>query len=167
MRLRPYIAGKDYDAIKNWISDERMHAMWCANLIQFPIEKENFEKTMQEATERFGDRQYVATSDEGDVIGFFCYSVNTETNEGKLKFVVNNPEYRGKGYGTEMIRLAVNHIFESTDARAVELNVFPENARAKKCYESAGFTERRTDLNAFTYKDESWSRCNMVIRRKY
>lgn len=55
--------------------------------------------------------------------------------------------------------------FEITNAQAVQLNVFPENKRAKKCYESVGFTERKTDLNAFSYKDESWGRCNMVIIR--
>ena len=78
---------------------------------------------------------------------------------------MNNPQYRGKGYGKEMLRLAVKYAFEITNVQAVQLNVFLENERAKKCYESVGFTERKTDLNAFSYKDESWGRCNMVIRR--
>lgn len=165
MRLRPYIACKDYDVIKNWISDERTHAMWCANLIQFPIEKDNFEKVMNEMAQRFGDSPYVATSDEGQLIGFFCYSVNLVTNEGMLKFIMTNPDYRGKGYGKEMLRLAVKYAFEITNVDAVQLNVFPENIRAKKCYEAVGFAERRTDKDAFAYKDELWSRCNMVIQK--
>ena len=165
MRLRPYIDCRDFCEIKNWITEERMHAMWCANLIQFPIEKDNFEKIMQEAAERFGDSPFVATTDTGELIGFFCYSVNMDTNEGMLKFVMNNPEYRGKGYGKEMPQLAVNYAFEITNVQAVHLNVFPENTRAKKCYESVGFVERKTDLNAFPYKEESWGRCNMIIRR--
>ena len=82
-----------------------------------------------------------------------------------LKFVMNNPKYRGKGYGKEMLRLAVKYAFEITNVQAVQLNVFPENERAKKCYESVGFTERKTALNAFAYKDELWGRCNMIIRR--
>ena len=64
-----------------------------------------------------------------------------------------------------MLRLAVKYAFEITNVQAVQLNVFPENERAKKCYESVGFTERKTDLNAFAYKDELWGRCNMIIRR--
>ena len=165
MRLRPYIAFKDFYEIKNWVTEERMHAMWCANLIQFPIEKDNFEKILQEAAERFGDSPYVATSDDGELIGFFCYSVNLDTNEGMLKFVMNNSKYRGKGYGKKMLLLAVKYAFEITNVEAVHLNVFPENERAKKCYESVGFIERKTDLNAFIYKDESWGRCNMIIRK--
>ena len=46
MRLRPFIPYYDFDEIKNWISDERTHAMWCANLIKYPIEKENFENVL-------------------------------------------------------------------------------------------------------------------------
>ena len=48
---------------------------------------------------------------------------------------------------------------------AVQLNVFPENARAKRCYEGVGFTERHNTPDAFKYKDESWGRCNMIIKR--
>ncbi len=165
MRIRPYIESKDFEELKNWITEERAHAMWCANLIQFPMEKESFEKTMREASDRFGVSPFVVTSDEGELIGFFCYSVNLDSNEGMLKFVMNNPKYRGKGYGKEMLRLAVKYAFEITNVQAVQLNVFPENERAKKCYESVGFTERKTDLNAFAYKDELWGRCNMIIRR--
>ena len=165
MRLRPYIAIKDFYVIKNWVTEERMHTMWCANLIQFPIEKDNFEKIMKEPTKRFGDSPYVVTSDNGELIGFFCYSVNLDNNEGMLKFVMNNPKYRGKGYGKKMLRLAVKYAFEITNVQAVHLNVFSENEIAKKCYESVGFTERKTDLNAFVYKDESWGRCNMIIKK--
>ena len=165
MRLRPYIECKDFDEIRTWVTEERAHALWCANLIQFPIEKENFEKVMREAVEKSEVIPYVVTSDQGELIGFFCYSVNTDNNEGMLKFIMNNPEYRGKGYGKEMLRLAIKYAFEITNVQAVSLNVFPENEAAKKCYESLGFIERKTDLEAFAYKDELWGRCNMFIRR--
>ena len=60
--------------------------------------------------------------------------------------------------------IAVLYAFDITKVEAVHLNVFPENIKAKKCYEAVGFTERKTDLNAFAYKDESWDRCNMIIK---
>ena len=55
-----------------------------------------------------------------------------------------------------MIRLAVKNAFSDPEALAVQLNVFPENERAKRCYEGAGFTERKTTPDAFKYQDESW-----------
>lgn len=165
MRLRPFMLCCDFDEIKNWISDERTHAMWCANIIKYPIEKEDFDNVMLKVATMFGDRPYVATTDDGKVVGFFCYSVNLSTNEGMLKFVMVNPSQRGKGLGKAMLQLAIEYAFNITKADAVQLNVFSENTRAKKCYESVGFAARKTDADTFKFKDESWSRCNMVIKK--
>ena len=46
MILRKFDPAVDFDAIKNWIDDERTHAMWCAGRFAFPLEKENFKKTI-------------------------------------------------------------------------------------------------------------------------
>ena len=167
MRLRPFILSRDFDEIKNWISDERTHAMWCANLIKYPIEKENFDNVMLEAAAKFGDSPYVATTDDGKVVGFFCYSVNLSTNEGMFKFIMINPLQRGKGLGKEMLQLAIEYAFNITKVDIVQLNVFHENTRAQKCYESVGFIVRKIDTGVFRFKDESWSRCNMVIKKTY
>lgn len=165
MRLRPFISCRDFDEIKNWISDERTHAMWCADLIKYPIEKENFDNVMMDFAAKFGDSPYIATTDDGKAVGFFCYSVNLSTNEGMLKFVMVDPSQRGKGLGKAMLRLAVEYAFNITKADAVQLNVFPENTMAQKCYESVGFAARNTDIDAFVFKTESWGRCNMVIKK--
>ncbi|MDE6566100.1 MAG: GNAT family N-acetyltransferase, partial [Lachnospiraceae bacterium] len=162
---RPFILSSDFDEIKNWISDERTHAMWCANLIKYPIEKENFDNVMLKAASMFCDSPYVATTDDGKVVGFFCYSVNLSTNEGMLKFVIVDPSQRGKGLGKVMLQLAIEYAFNITKVDAVQLNVFPENIRAQKCYQSVGFVVRKTDVDAFSFNEESWGRCNMVIKK--
>ena len=41
MRIRPYIESKDFEDLRKWIDNERTHALWCANLIPYPITKEN------------------------------------------------------------------------------------------------------------------------------
>ena len=81
MRIRPYL-NKDFDIISQWITDER-----------------------------FGDSPFVATTDDGRVVGFFSFSVNLNTNEGMLKFVVIDDTIRNKGYGCEMLNLAVKFEF--------------------------------------------------------
>lgn len=164
MRIRPYL-NKDFDVISQWITDERSHALWCANLIPYPLEKKGFDELLLQAEERFDDSPFVATTDEGVVVGFFCFSVNLKTNEGMLKFVVIDDTMRNKGYGCEMLKLAVKYAFEIAKADAVQLNVFPENPSAKKCYQKVGFQERALTENAFKFKDESWGRCNMIITR--
>lgn len=80
--------------------------------------------------------------------------------------VIVDNKLRGKGYGREMIQLALRYAFEITGAELVQLNVFIENQDAKRCYESIGFVERCITKDAFVYKDEAWSRCNMTIAKQ-
>jgi RimJ/RimL family protein N-acetyltransferase len=164
MKTRAFDVDKDFEKIKNWASDERTHSMWCANRFQYPLEKDNFVEALSGAYEKYGDLSYVAVIDDAPV-GFFCYSFNTDTREGMLKFVIVDPSFRGKGVAGEMFDLILQHAFNETDAEAVQLMVFPQNPRAKRFYEKIGFKERRTEPGAFSFKDELWDRCNMVIKR--
>jgi len=154
MEIREFDSNKDFNLIKNWVTDERTHAMWCAGRFQYPLEKDNFEEGLHGINERCGDLPYVALIDDSQV-GFFCYSFNSDTQEGMLKFVIVDPSYRGKGVATEMFLLILKHAFKKTDAKAVQLMVFPQNLRAKRFYEKIGFKERRTDVGVFTYKNEA------------
>ena len=165
-RLRSYDSEKDFDMVRQWVTDECTHAMWCANRFCYPIKKENFDQVLSDIAAKNGDLPFIALTDNGIPAGFFCYSLNRETNEGMLKFVIVDPKLRGKGFGTEMIRSAVRHAFDNTHADAVQLSVFPENIRAKRCYEKAGFKERRTEPLAFRFQTEYWGRCNMIIRNE-
>lgn len=165
MRLRPFIPSTDFDIIKNWITDERTHAMWCANRFNYPLERSNFTGIISIHAEKKGDAPFVATTDDGKVVGFFCYALNIAENEGMLKFVMVDPKYRGKGVAREMLALALKYAFEITKADSVQLYVFSENIRAVKCYSNVGFTERHTDREAFRFGSEYWGRCNMVIKK--
>ena len=165
MRIRPYIPDKDFEYISKWIDTERTHAFWSANRFPYPITPESFHDFLQKISIEWADNAYVATENNGQVVGFFCYSVNTETNIGFLKFVIVDKEKRGNGYGKEMLHLAVQYAFQITGAAAVQLNVFNENIAAKQCYEKVGFVERNIDKDVFSYKDELWSRCNMIITK--
>ena len=165
MRIRPYIPNKDYENLQKWIDSERTHAFWCANRLSYPITQKSFHDFLEKNSMDWTDSAYVATEDNGQVVGFFCYSINTEDNIGFLKFIVVDKTKRGKGYGKEMLNLALQYAFQITGADAVQLNVFNENALAKRCYEKVGFVERNIDKNAFAYKDELWSRCNMIVSK--
>lgn len=162
MRIRPYIPNKDYKYLSNWIDDEKTHAFWCANRLPYPVTPKSFHDFLEKIATDWSDSAYVATEDNGQTVGFFCYSVNTEDNIGFLKFIIIDKTKRGKGYGKKMLNLALQYAFQITGAKAVQLNVFNENTLAKQCYEKAGFVERNIEKDAFSYKNELWSRCNMI-----
>lgn len=60
----------------------------------------------------------------------------------------------------------MRYMFEMTGAELVQMNVFAENTDAKRCYERIGFVERNIVKDAFVFKDEVWSICNMVITKQ-
>lgn len=163
MRIRPYIESRDYESIEKWVDSEKIHALWCANLIPYPITKESLHAFLEKTAIEWADSAYVATETNGKIIGFFCYSVNVDDNTGFLKFVIVDNSLRGKGYGKEMLNLALQYAFTITGVKSVQLNVFDENAPAKHCYEKAGFIEESITHNVFQYKNELWSRCHMIV----
>jgi len=165
MRIRPYIQSKDYEYVSKWIDSERTHAFWCANLFPYPVTPQSFHAFLEKNSADWTDSAYIATENNGQAAGFFCYSINTENNLGFLKFIIVDKSKRGKGYGKEMLNLALQYAFHITGAAAVLLNVFNENTLAKKCYEKVGFVEIKVDKNTFAYKDELWSRCSMITSK--
>lgn len=165
MRIRPYIESKDYEQMEKWICNEKMHALWCANLIPYPLSKEKMHSFLEKCAIDWTDSAYVATEDNGEIVGFFCYSINVDDNTGFLKFIIVDSNKRGMGRGKEMLQLALKYAFDITDVELVQLNVFEENTIAKHCYEKLGFVEEDISKNVFPYKDESWSRCHMTMKR--
>ena len=164
MKLRPY-QSSDYDEIRTWTSDERAHVMWCAGRFPYPMTREGFEDQLAFLTQRSGDRFFTAVGEGGEVIGFFGLMIKPDVRKALLKFVIVSPEYRGKGYGHEMISLAVVIIFEKEDVDSVQLTVFSSNPAAFHCYSAAGFVEESRSERDFEYRDECWDRCHMAIQR--
>lgn len=166
MRLRPFIPDTDFPVMQKWIADARIHALWCANRFAYPLNPDNVNAVLSEHAQKYGELPFIAADEQGNAVGFFCYSFQPACNEGMLKFVIVDVNQRGKGTAREMLRLALRFAFEITGADAVHLNVFPENPAAKKCYAHVGFTERETVPDAFAFGGERWGRCNMIIRKE-
>jgi RimJ/RimL family protein N-acetyltransferase len=72
--------------------------------------------------------------------------------------ILLGPAGRGRGLGTEAIRLLLDHAFATTPLQRIELAVHDFNPRARHVYERAGFVHEGTRRAAFkfdgTYLDE-------------
>ena len=165
MTIRPYRHEQDFALLAAWSTDRRTHAMWCADRFPYPPDAAGFADSLRKIRAQSGDLPYIAEDSTGRAVGFFCYPAEPRNGEILLKFVIVDPQLRGQGIGTKMIRAAVREIFAKTDASAVQLMVFDANTAAEKCYRKAGFAERALTPEAFRFGDEAWGRCNMVICR--
>lgn len=165
MRLRPYYGKRDYKFVEEWVNDGRVHALWSAGLLPYPLSREALEAFLERDVKEWGGYAYMATEDDGTPAGFFCYSVNLADNAGFLKFILLDPKLRGRGYGGRMIGLALKYAFEITGAELVRLNVFQVNEAAFRCYRKAGFAVESVTKEAFSYGNERWDRICMVVLR--
>jgi len=68
------------------------------------------------------------------------------------------PEHHGEGYGTEMVRLAVDDIFASYPVHGISAGVYDFNEASRGLLESLGFTrevrKRRSRYVDGAYRDE-------------
>lgn len=59
MRLRPYIPSKDYECVQSWVTDERIHALWSANLIPYPMTCEKLQDILEKEAQDWDGCAYI------------------------------------------------------------------------------------------------------------
>lgn len=172
MHLRVYNEETDFTYIAKWIRDERTHALWCANLLSYPLSMDGLHNYLVGQNLKFSSRiqsetpssknefdgAYVYADEENHPVGFFIYTVNAQDKSGFLRFIIVDNTLRGKGYGTEMLRELQRFAYNNTGVSSVRLIVFDVNTAACKCYEKAGFTTMENTPDAFSYRNEIWGR---------
>ncbi len=166
LRIRPYRSA-DGAAIQQWIRDEREHALWCANLIEYPPSAEALDRKRQEMEAAGDGAMFTALDRSGAPIGFFAVmSLELMTNNAHLGFIVVDPGLRGTGVGLQMVRLATRYCFELLSAGSITLKVYDQNEAARKCYQAAGFSEVTHNEKSLTFGDEQWGTWDMILTRK-
>ena len=100
-------------------------------------------------------RRSLAIEDQqGRHIGnIMYYNIDALHQEAELGVTIGEPDYWGKGYGTEAVRLLVEHLFAKLAFRRIHLKTLDWNDRAQRSFEKAGFAvcgETRRGGNAFT-----------------
>ena len=63
MNIRNYINQKDYKHLSSWINNERIHALWCANRIPYPITEENLNHLLLTFQKASGQCAYTVTDE--------------------------------------------------------------------------------------------------------
>ncbi|MNI51297.1 Spermidine N(1)-acetyltransferase [compost metagenome] len=75
---------------------------------------------------------------------------------------------QGRGYGTRLLSLLKDWIFENTETHRLWLDVNELNARARHVYEGAGFTVEGTLREAVKWGDAFESLLIMsILRQEY
>ena len=143
MNLRKY-QREDSPIIATWIRTEKEMYQWSADRYGFfPLKPYSVDEHYAPEIDngRFFPLTMVDENDNDKVVGHLIIRYPEPNNFERVRigFVVVDPAVRGKGYGSEMIRLAIKYIKLNLTATKADLGVFDNNPNARRCYESVGF----------------------------
>lgn len=148
LKLRTY---KPCDAktILTWCKDEVSFRKWTSDRYEsFPITEADMNYKYVDCNGDCADLDNffpMTAFDESGVVGHLIMRfTDKEKAVLRLGFVIVDDSKRGKGYGKEMIRLALKYAFEIMKVEKVTIGVFENNASAYHCYKAAGFKEVET-----------------------
>ena len=140
IRLRPYKAC-DAQTITKWIKDEYAFHQWSADRYEkYPITSDDM--NLYYDRDRNNERIWGMTAfdDTGIVVHLTMrFPNNGSFDEIRLGFIIVDDKRRGKGYGKEMLSLAIQYAFDFIKVKKISLGVFENNNTAIRCYESCGF----------------------------
>jgi len=88
-------------------------------------------------------RMAIDTLDGRHIGNCMYYDINTEKSQCELGIMIGDRDYWSLGYGTDVIKTALAHIFTATELELVYLHTLTHNYRAQKSFAKAGFTPVR------------------------
>lgn len=155
MTLRSFLPS-DAQEILDWCTTKREFRLWSADRYKdFPAKPEDM--LMQYEDDNIFPFTAVA---EGRVVGHIILRYPTSDKTLiRFGFIIVDKNLRGKGYGKEMLRLAIDYAINKLSAKKITLGVFNENASALNCYKSVGF--RIVGEDSYPVDGEEWKGVEM------
>ena len=99
---------------------------------------------------------YIIETLDGHVIGNCGYNEYSGRNRRcSVGIWIGEAEWRGRGYGTEAMRLLLDYLFQQMGLHRVALTVVADNAQAIASYQKCGFHEEGREREA-VFKDGAW-----------
>ena len=157
MILRPFNVN-DAPTILSWCKDKHAFRLWSADRYKdFPAKPEDMIEQYE------GENMYPLTAVMGDaIVGHILLRYPTEDRTlVRFGFVIVDDSKRGKGYGKQMLRLAIGYAQHELGAQKITLGVFCDNHSAIECYKSVGF--RITGADAYMIDGEEWKGFEMEL----
>lgn len=105
---------------------EEMHRNWFTG------------KVMTGQVEQF----VIVVNESGEEIGSqYFRDIDRDRHTAEYGIYIGREDMLGKGYGSEVMELALKYAKQDMEMREISLRVLESNIRARRVYEKMGFTE--------------------------
>ncbi len=155
----------DLPKFVEWLNDPQVTQ---GLLIHYPLSQADEESWFERLLTQPADERVMgievredsegATADTWTLIGTIAFDhIDWRIHAAEFGIMIGEKGYWNRGYGTEAVRLLVQHGFNTLNLNRIYLRVFDSNPRAIRAYEKAGFTlevrERQADFRNGHYVD--------------
>ena len=143
VRIRAY-ERSDLDAVMAWVNDEEVTRQLGAGPLSFPVSRVQEEQFLEVAVrsgadainkvfaiETVAERQYIG--------GIDLRAIDWMDRHAEIGIVIGDKAFRGKGYGTDAMRVIMRMGFDKMGLHRLWLRVYDFNAAGIRCYEKCGF----------------------------
>lgn len=161
--LRPFQEGDAEESARVWTPELNHMYGGSPRHARRPSAESRRRRNEQMAT---SDEHCFAIEADGRYIGFLGLRVNDDEKGGSYRIGIENPEYWGRGCGTEVARLVLDYAFDTLGLHRVHLRVAAYNVRARRCYEKAGFRVEGIERHSFQVDGEWQDDVLMAILRE-
>jgi RimJ/RimL family protein N-acetyltransferase len=102
------------------------------------------------------------------LVGFINLWLNQMDRDAWVGIGIGDAGDRGKGYGTDAMRIALRYLFEELEMERASLGVFADNARAVRAYQRVGFVIEGVQREEVLRDGRRWDTLIMgVLRREW
>ena len=142
-------SASDYDLMAKWSENAEYSRM--GNFGPSRLESGEFWRRVdQHSKDAYNFR--IRTLEDDKLIGFLGLWVSWSNQMCRVRIGIGEPEYWGRGYGSDALHLLVNYAFRELNVYKISLNVAQYNARAIRAFEKVGFTHEGA-IRALIYRD--------------
>ena len=124
MILRDFVK-EDAPIIAGWIRSEDELYKWSADRFnKYPLSGDDINENYDPQIESGRFHPLTAVDNGGEVVGHFIirYPRADDDSSVRFGFVIVNPAFRGRGYGREMLRLAIGYVKDNFPVLRIDLS---------------------------------------------
>lgn len=160
VRLRP-LRKEDSKLLYQWITDRDLFIL---NAPYKPVSEMEHEKWVESMLLERSDLVLFVIEDLASSLAIgTCQllNVNARHRSAELQIRIGDESARGKGLGTEAVKLLLNFGFRDLNLHRIYLHVFKANKRAARAYEKCGFHHEGL-LRQAAFIDGGWKDVNVM-----
>ncbi len=133
---------EDLPRFVSWLQNPEMRNYLTIRYISLAHEEKWFERLLTQTGGATPNRLHfvIETKEDPRPIGVISLeSINWRDRKAEVGVFIGDPEYWGKGYGTDAMSVLLDVGFRWYNLHRIYLYVIASNARAIRSYEKAGF----------------------------